>query len=339
MRLVVLNRQEVKASLDMREVLRAVERAYRMKAAGETGVWPLVSHEFEYQNAVMDIRSGFVGGDVGLHGLKMLNNFPHNAAKGLPAFNGMLMLFDSATGIPLGVMDASHITCMRTGAAGALGAKALARPESRALTVLGAGRQSAFQIAATLLEMPGIERVYVADPLDFSNARRAAEALPERLEAEFGIRERGYVNFAAADDLAKAVGHSDVVITVTPAREPVIRREWVRPGTHFSCIGADMEGKEEIDPEIFRSARVFADDLDQCVRVGEMELPVKRGILSKQDVAGELGQLLAGAVPGRTDAAQTTIFDATGLALLDLVTAKLAVEGAERKGLGLYAEF
>jgi len=339
MNVVVLNREQVKASLDMREVLRAVERAYRMKAAGQTGVWPLVSHEFQRYGAVMDIRSGFVGGDVGLHGLKMLNNFPRNAEKGLPAFNGMLMLFDSATGLPLGVMDASYITCMRTGAAGALGAKALARPESRALTVLGAGRQSAFQVAAALIEMPGIERVYVADPIDVDNARRAADALPERLEAEFGIRDRGYVRFAAAGGLAKAVGESDVVITVTPARSPVIKKEWVRPGTHFSCIGADMEGKQEIDPEIFRTARVFADDLDQCARVGEMELPIKNGVISKANVAGELGQALAGMLPGRTDEAQTTIFDATGLALLDLVTAKLAVEGAARKKLGLYAEF
>ena len=99
MQIIVLNREQVKASLNMREVLCAVEAAYRMKAAGKTGVWPLVSHEFQELGAVMDIRSGFVGGDVNLHGLKMLNNFPGNAARGLPVFNGMLMLFDSATGL------------------------------------------------------------------------------------------------------------------------------------------------------------------------------------------------------------------------------------------------
>lgn len=339
MRVVVLNREEVRASLNMQEVLRAVERAYRMKAAGETGVWPLVSHEFGALDAVMDIRSGFVGGDVGLHGLKMLNSFPHNTAKGLPVFNGMLMLFDSTTGLPLGVMDASYITCMRTGAASALGIKALARPESRVLTVLGAGKQSAFQVAGALLAMPGIEEVNIADPLDYENARRAAAALPERLAGEFGIHDREYVGFTAADDLAAAVGRSDAVITITPARAPVIKKEWVRPGTHFSCIGADMEGKEEIDPELFRDARVFADDVAQCVRVGEMELPIKRGVISKDDVTGELGQVLAGMIPGRTDAKQITIFDATGLALLDLMTAKLAVENAAAKNLGLCAEF
>ena len=118
----------------------------------------------------------------------------------------------------------------------------------------------------------------------------------------------------------------------------MIRREWVRPGTHFSCIGADMEGKEEIDPELFRGARVFADDLDQCVRVGEMELPVKQGILTREQVAGEIGQVLAGQIPGRTGREQITIFDATGLALLDLITGRQAVEAARERGVGLTAD-
>lgn len=338
MNIVVLNREQVKASLTMAEVIRGVEAAYRMKAAGGTGVWPLVAHEFHALQAVTDIRSGFVGGEVGLHGLKMLNNFPQNAAKGLPVFNGMLMLFDSNTGLPLGVMDASYITSMRTGAAGALGVKALARPDCATLTILGAGKQAPYQLAATLLLMPGITTVYVADPLFIDNARTLAFAMPERLKEEFHIQDRGYVRFLPVEDLAGAVGESDAIITITPARKPVIRREWVKPGTHFSCIGADMEGKEEIDPALFIGARVFADDRAQCARVGEMELPIKMGVISEKDVAGELGEVLGGTLPGRTDGEQTTIFDATGLALLDIVTAKAAIEGAMRQNIGLFAE-
>lgn len=335
MKIVVLNREQVKASLNMADVFSRVEAAYRLKAAGETGVWPLVSHEFEKLDAVMDIRSGFVGGNIGLHGLKMLNNFPHNAKEGLPVFNGMLMLFDSRTGLPLGAMDASYITCMRTGAASALGVRALARRDAKILTVIGAGRQSAYQIAATLIAVPGIEEVNVCDPLDCENAKRFADALPQRLADEFGIRDRACAVIRAREDIAGAVWDADAVITITPARRPIVRKEWVKPGTHFSCIGADMEGKEEIDPELFRGARVFADDIAQCVRVGEMEIPIKQGVIKQSDVAGELGQVLAGVIPGRTDDAQTTIFDATGLALLDLVTAKAAVEGAQRLGIGL----
>ncbi|MCI9587242.1 MAG: ornithine cyclodeaminase family protein [Oscillospiraceae bacterium] len=337
MQVIILGRRDLERVLDLPGVIEGVREAYRLKAAGETAVWPLVAHHFEERKAVMDIRSGAVFGAEQIHGLKMLNNFPGNRERGLPPFNGMLMVFDSRTGLPLGVMDAAYITCMRTGAAGAVAAAALARPEADTLTVLGAGKQAIFQIAAALTALPGLRRIFVADQLDKNNERAFAAACPDRLREGFGIEREG-VAIQPAGDLGEAVGQSGVVITITPSRAPVIRREWVRPGTHFSCIGADMEGKEELDPELFRDARVFADDIGQCLRVGELELPVKQGIITREQVAGEIGQVLAGTLPGRTDPEQTTIFDATGLALLDLVTGKRAIEAAARAGKGLTAD-
>lgn len=337
MEVKVLGRKELVQLLEMPKVIEGVKAAYRLKAEGKTVVWPLVSHHFEEERAVMDIRSGGVFGDENLHGLKMLNNFPQNKEKGVPPFNGMLMIFDSKTGIPLGVMDAAHITCMRTGAAGAIGAQALANPDADTLFVLGAGKQAIFQIAAVLTVLPKIRKVYVADALDLENAKRFAADCPGRLLEEFNL-ECGAVTFAPAIDLEKAVGESQVIVTITPAREPVIKKEWVKPGTHFSCIGADMEGKEEIDPEIFAGSRVFADDIGQCVRVGEMEIPVRQGILPQASIAGEIGQVLAGMIQGRTSAEEITIFDATGLAILDLVTGKRAIEAACEKNLGITAD-
>ena len=115
-------------------------------------------------------------------------------------------------------------------------------------------------------------------------------------------------------------------------------KEWLRPGTHISCIGADMVGKEEIDPEIFRDARSFADDALQCCTVGGMEIPAKMGIISPDTVTGEIGQVLTGQITGRTSDEDITVFDATGLAALDLVTAKIAVAVAEAEGKGQTAE-
>ncbi len=337
MQIKILGRGDLEQVLDLPGVIEGVREAYRLKAAGETAVWPLVAHHFEDRGAVMDIRSGAVMGRTQVHGLKMLNNFPGNRAQGLPPFSGMLMVFDSQTGLPLGVMDAAYVTCMRTGAAGAVAAAALAREDADTLTVLGAGKQALFQIAAALTVLPGIRRVYVADQLDKDNERAFAAACRDRLRGSFGL-EAGDTAILPAGELSEAVGQSDIVITVTPSRAPVIRREWVRPGTHFSCIGADMEGKEELDPELFRSARVFADDLDQCIRVGELELPVKQGVIAREQVAGEIGQVLSGALPGRTDRDQITIFDATGLALLDLITGKQAIDAAAARGVGLTAD-
>lgn len=333
----VLGRKDLEAILEMPKVIEGVKSAYKLKAEGKTVVWPLVSHEFTEEKAVMDIRSGGVFGDENIHGLKMLNNFPLNKEQGLPPFNGMLMMFDSKTGIPLGVMDAAYITCMRTGAAGAIGAQTLARKDAETLFVLGAGKQAAFQIAATLIALPNLKKVYIADALNQENARSFAGGCPDRMKNEFALDASGVV-FEAVTDMAAAVGDSDIVITITPARAPVIKKEWVKPGTHFSCIGADMEGKEEIEPEIFSGARVFADDINQCIRVGEMELAVRGGNIDREDIAGEIGQVLAGQIPGRLNDEEITIFDATGLALLDLVTGKRAIELAAEKELGLTAE-
>ncbi|MGF6376741.1 alanine dehydrogenase [Clostridiales Family XIII bacterium PM5-7] len=333
----IIGRKELEQVLEMPKVIEGVKSAYTLKAQGKTVVWPLVSHDFEDQQAVMDIRSGGIFGDEQLHGLKMLNNFPLNKEQDLPPFNGMLMIFDSHTGIPLGVMDAAYITCMRTGAAGAIGAQMLAREDSRTLFVLGAGKQAVFQIAATLITMPQLKRVYIADAMDVENAKAFADQCGETIAKNFGVDVEG-VTFLPAIDLKECVGESDIIITITPAREPVIQKAWVKAGTHFSCIGADMEGKEEIDPQLFVGARVFADDLNQCVRVGEMELPIASGVIKREDIAGEIGQVVSGQMTGRTSQEEITIFDATGLALLDLVTGKRAIDLAKEKQLGIVAD-
>jgi len=337
MNIKILGRRDLEQILEMPKVIEGVKAVYQLKSKGDTAVWPLIEHHFEEKEAVMDIRSGGVFGSIGLHGLKMLNKFPQNADKGLPVFTGMLMVCDSNTGLPLGVMDASYITCMRTGAAGAIGAQALARPDSEVLCILGAGTQAIFQIAAALTCFPGLKEVLIADPLQPEHARQFAAGCPEKLKKSFGM-DCPQVAFSAAGDLACAVRRSDIIITITPARKPVIKKEWVKPGTHFSCIGADMAGKEEIDPQLFADARIYADDTDQCLRVGEMELPYKAGIIKKESVTGEIGQVLAGTAPGRQNDNEITIFDATGLALLDLVTAKSAIESAAEKNLGITAE-
>ncbi len=322
----VLGTEELKAALRIGKVIDGVRSVYEAKTKGEIIVWPLVYHEFEDgKGSNMDIRSGGIKGDINIHGMKMFNEFPGNHELGLPSHIAMIMVFDSTNGMPIGAVDGAYVTGMRTGSAGAIGAKALARPESETLMVLGAGQQAMFQIAATLTLFPGLKKVMIADPINQPNAENFAANCCSRLHTEFGL-DRSGVEFSAVTDLKEAVGQADIIITVTPSREPVIKKEWVKPGTHFSCIGSDMEGKEEIDPEIFRGARVFGDDLNQCKTVGEMEIPLKKGMISEEDLGGEIGQVLTGEVAGRTSDDQITIFDATGLSALDLITAKIALE-------------
>lgn len=335
MKIRVLSRENLTEILEMKDVIKGVEDVYSAKAQGDAVAWPLVGYGFK-NGGVMDIRSGVVFGDVNVHGAKLLNNFPENLKENLPVFTGILMTFDSNTGLPVGVMDASYITSLRTGAAAAIGAATLARKDSKTLLLVGAGRQSIYLLGATLLKMPGLERVIVSDPIDYDNAVRFAETIRERLKNELAI-ETG-VGFEAAQNLKAAVSESDVILTITRSTKPLIMKEWLKPGTHLSCIGADMEGKEEIDPEIFRIARAFADDAKQCCTVGEMEIPAKMGIISADSICGEIGQVLTGQVEGRLTDEDITVFDATGLAALDLVTAKIAVKAAEEKNMGTLAE-
>lgn len=337
MKIIVLSKEEVKKVMELERVIEGVRRVYCQKSDGDTVVWPSVEHHFKEKGAVMDIRSGYVKGEK-LHGAKMLNNFPLNLDLGIPSFSGLLLIFDSNTGLPLGVMDASYITTMRTGAAAALGIKALARKDSENLLLVGAGHQAFYMLAASLFEMPQIKRVRVIDPLNFENALSFTEGLEDRLKDELNVNLKGRVDFSPVKDLPGVLQDSDVVITVTRATSPIIKKEWVKAGTHFSCIGADMVGKEEIDPEIFKEARSFADDIDQCLSFGEMEIPHRMGIVTRETIAGELGQVLSGKKPGRISDDDITIFDATGLALLDLVTGKVAIDLAKEKGLGTMVE-
>ena len=163
------------------------------------------------------------------------------------------MAFDSRTGLPIGVMDASYITSLRTGAAAAIGAATLAKADSETLLLVGAGRQAIYLLGATLLKMPRLRHVIVADPIDYENAVHFAETIENRLKEELGIETDAV--FEATNDLKAATGKSDVILTITRSTKPLIMREWVKPGTHLSCIGADMVGKEEIENATYENAK------------------------------------------------------------------------------------
>ena len=329
---LILTRKDVMSVIDMKETIDAVRNVYKLKSEGKAVIWPLVNYEFVDEHAAMDIRSGYIKGEQ-LHGLKMLNNFPENREKGLPPFNGIMMVYDSNTGIPIGILDASYITCMRTGAAGALGVDLLARKDAKSLMILGAGKQAPFQIAATLTLRPQIETVYIVDPLSYDAARNFAANIEEQLKNEFHFAEVN-AKFVAVESIEEAVRQSDAIITVTPSRKPLIKKEWLKPGTHLSCLGSDMETKQEIESAISADARVFTDDKAQCIRVGEIELPLKQGVLKEENIAGEIGDVIAGTIKGRENDEQTTLFDATGLYILDLVTAKAAIKRAREAKVG-----
>ena len=163
----------------------------------------------------------------------------------------------------------------------------------------------------------------------------AGKALEQMLKAA-GI-DRSYEIVAVADGEA-ACGRADAIITITPATKPVIRRDWVRPGTHISCVGADMEGKQEIESALDAAARLYVDDRAQSVTSGELEVAVKEGAIAEADIVAELGEVIAGKAEGRTSDDQITVFDTSGIAVQDLASSKVAYERAVEAGLGTCAQ-
>lgn len=142
------------------------------------------------------------------------------------------------------------------------------------------------------------------------------------------------ITFRAVENLEAAVKEIHIIVTVTPSRKPIIKKAWIQKGTHITCIGADMEGKQEIDSEIMPSALIFADDLEHCKKVGEIEILFKQGVIHAESIIGEIGDLILNKVNGRTSGDQITIFDTTGMALLDIATAEVALQLAEKNKLG-----
>jgi alanine dehydrogenase len=340
-----LNQGVLKEILDMKTVIEKVEEAYLLKEKFQAELFPMIFHEFEPGVADMDIKSGHING-VDIFGLKLVSWFGNNSEKNLPPLVGTVMVYDAVTGVPKGILTAEHITNMRTGAAGAIGAKYLARKSSKNLLIVGTGHQAPYQIAATLMVMPNIKNVYLYNPRSFKRAKTFTAGISKRLKDEFlepylndqklyeCYKERFDVNFEAVESIAETTKKADIIITVTPSRETIIKKEWVQPGTHFSCIGSDMSGKKEIDENILINSLLFTDDIIQSMNVGEAETAIKGQLIHKEDYKGEIGAVILDFAKGREQESDITVFDSTGIALQDLMTANYALEVAKEKNIG-----
>ncbi|HIQ86089.1 MAG TPA: ornithine cyclodeaminase family protein [Candidatus Scatomorpha gallistercoris] len=325
----IISAAEVEQLFTVKMALEAVEKAYTAKEGGSGSVWPMVFHDFETGVADLDIKSGDLDG---VFGLKLVSWFGENPSRGLPELYGTLLLCARESGAPLALMNAGGITGLRTGAAAAVGAKYLARPDSKRLLMVGCGAQSPYLVAATLCAMPGIESVVLANPHNPSKAVKKLPAMREKVTALLaGSGAERSFEFTATDSLEAAVREADIILTATPAREPMIKAEWVQPGTHLSCIGADISGKQEIDSAVFAAARAFGDDRAQCFAVGECEIPHRDGILTGLT---EIGAVMLGKAPGRLMFDDVTVFDSTGIALQDLASAAVILERAKALGVG-----
>ena len=328
-KIFVLSEEDTKQLLELEEVIEAIENVYKEKSSGSGKVFPLVFHEFEKGVADMDIKSGTLD-KMGVYGLKLVSWFGNNPSKGLPSLSGIVMLFDSSTGLPIGTISAEHMTGMRTGAAGAIGAKYLARNNSEVMLMVGSGHQASYQIRAMQTVIKGLKKVFVYDPINFESAKGFISKFEYKLDS---------IEYIPVQDLETSVANSDIIVTATPSKKPLILKDWVTAGTHFSCMGSDMSGKQEIDENILKSARLFTDDILQSVSVGEFEVGINNGTITKEDIICEIGDVLNGEYDGRTSDNDITVFDSTGIGLQDIAAGYIAIQKAKKINIGTEVKF
>src|SRR5881398_1902662 len=256
--------------------------------------------------------------------IKVASGSYANPERGLRVGSGIVLVLDSTTGFPKAVLfDNGYLTDLRTGAAGALAADLLARHEVDRVGIIGVGTQARHQLGA-LLGVRKPERV-----IAFGRSEAKATRFAQDMERLHGIR------VLPAKTVEQAVRGSDVVITVTPSREPLVRAKWVSPGTHITAVGADGPDKQELDVEVLKNAdKVVADRLDQCIRFGEIHHAIEAGVLRPGDVYAELGEIAAGLNRGRTSDQEITVADLTGVGVQDAAVAELVVGAALRRGTG-----
>jgi ornithine cyclodeaminase/alanine dehydrogenase len=249
------------------------------------------------------------------------------AAHGVPNGMGTILLFDARSCALACVMDGSLITGLRTGAAGAVSVKALARRNAKAITSIGTGNQARMQVRA-IREVMKIERIHAWDSNPETLARYKAD-----IEGELGIP------VAAANSKREAVEQADILVTTTRGKGSLVEAGWVKPGTHIVAIGTDQRGKQELDPEIFRNAKIVTDSTEQCVEKGETWHPLDRKIIARDDIHAEIGEILLGRKPGRESDDEITIFDSTGMAIQDNTTSAKIYRNALERRVGTFFEF
>lgn len=314
--LLIVNEAACEAVVTRGAAFAAVESTFAAMATGEAWNFPVVREALGHADALYGFKSGFDRAGMAL-GVKSGGYWPGNAAKGLTNHQSTVFLFDPDTGQLAALVGGNYLTAIRTAAASSVSIAHLARSDAKVIGMVGAGHQSAFQLRAAL-EQRDFEKVVAWNP--------HPDMLP-RLQA---VAEEAGLPFEGVER-EELGAQADVIITITSAFEPLLMRDWIKPGTHLACMGTDTKGKQEVDPAILTAATVFTDEVAQSITIGEAQHAVGHGLMGEGDIT-PIGAVINGTHPGRTSEAEITLFDGTGVGLQDLAVAQVAARLAEEQG-------
>ncbi len=321
MRTVILTKKDIEKVLTPSLTIKAIHKAFKAYGLGQVDM-PPKSYLYFKKGDLRTMPAYMHGQGFNIAGTKSVNVHTENRRHNLPTVMAVIILTDPKNGFPLAIMDGTHITNMRTGAAGALAAKLLSRRTARVAGFVGCGVQAHTQLACIMeTRKPKSIKVWQHAPKsDF--ARRFCSWAKKTYELETKI----------STDIDDITTNVDILTTTTSSRRPLVNN--VSPGTHINAIGADAEGKQEINPRILRKAKVIIDDWAQATHSGEINVPLKKRRLFRKHIYGTLGEIAAGKKEGRISDQEITVFDSTGLAIQDVSCAYIVYKALkDKKGI------
>lgn len=310
----ILEEAALRASVTPARACAAIRDAFRADGEGRTLVPPVINFDIPASRGEFHIKTAYIEG-VPHVAVKVASGFYDNPARGLPSGSGLMAVFDAQTGMPAALLlDNGFLTDIRTAAAGAVAADVLARSRVDTVGVIGSGVQARHQIRCLRI-VRDFGRVLVWSP-----TRQHVEEYCDEL------RREGY-DTSAAGSAEEVCAAADLLISTTPAREPLVRSEWLREGMHITAVGSDSPGKQELDAGCLgRADLVVVDRLAQCAAFGELRHALDAAVMSASDVYADLGAIVAGRKPGRTSDRQITIADLTGVGFQDTAIASAALQ-------------
>ena len=324
MGILILSEGEIRECVKLdRKAIEAVAQGFTRLAEGRVSLPPIMRIDIPDNHGEVDVKTAYIHG-LDSFAIKIASGFHDNRLLGLPTGSGMMILISSKTGRPMAVLlDNGYLTDVRTGIAGAIAARHLAREGFETAGVIGSGMQARFQMRA-LKMVRDFRKLLV-----YGIIKGEVEEYVEEMTRELGVE------VIQTNSAEMVVRESQVVVTTTPSSDPYLMTEWLHPGLHITCMGSDAEHKQEVFPEVFKQADlVVCDRKSQVFRLGELHHAGEVGIITPEEVI-ELGELTSGSKNGRQDDDQITICDLTGVGVQDTQIARLAYENALRLGLGL----
>jgi alanine dehydrogenase len=317
--ILLLTPREIRGLLSIDECIAAVEHAFRLY--GEGKAIPPVVVSMHASHGSFHVKTGLLNLDRQYFAAKVNGNFPENNNRfSLPTIQGVIVLCDAENGCPLALMDSREITSLRTAAATAVAVKHLARSDSRTVTICGCGTQGRVQVKA-LARVCRLQTVFAYD-----QSEEQASIFAREVTQELKITVR------TVTDLATATRQSDICVTCTTSRRPLLCADDVAPGTFIAAVGADNPEKQELHTDLMAKNKVVTDLIEQCAVMGDLHHALVAGVLTRSDVYAELGEVVAGKKLGRESDEEIIIFDSTGMALQDVAAAACVYQKAQEQG-------